>query len=115
LSVALAQRPKIARDTQEDKMTRTTAPRLIAAALLSTAVAAPAAWAGDDQGFILRRDGAKAVPFVREAEPVAREQSFDWGDAALGAGVSAVLLASVGAGLARLRRRDLGPAWSPRP
>ena len=79
-----------------------------------------AALAGDDEGFVLRRDPSKAVPSVRRAGPVTREDGFDWGGAALGAGGAALLLASLGAGagVVQVRRRaandDEQPAWSRR-
>jgi hypothetical protein len=87
-------------------MNRTTVIRPIAATLLSAAVLAPAAPAADDEGFVLRRDPSKAVPFVLEPAPVTREEGFDWGDAALGAGAATLLLAPLGTGLTRVRRRD---------
>ena len=50
---------------------------------------------------VLRRDGSKAVPFVADLEPdiaAAAGEGFDWGDAAIGAGLGATiaLLAMVG-------------------
>jgi hypothetical protein len=67
------------------------------------ALAAPA-WGGSDD-ITLRRDGSKAVPFVAEVsgqsdadltpETAVANDGFDWGDAAIGAGLGAlaVLLA----------------------
>jgi hypothetical protein len=96
-------------------MSRSTLTRPIAAALLAAAVAAPAAPAtGDgDGGVALRRDGSKAVPFVRDPDPAAREDGFGWDEAGIGAGaaVAALLLTSAGARIVRGRRRP-APARS---
>jgi hypothetical protein len=63
-------------------------------------------------GPTLRRDGSKAVPFVADvsgqsdAETAIASDGFDWGDAAIGAGLgaAAVLLALAAASAVRGRR-----------
>jgi hypothetical protein len=66
----------------------------------------------------LRRDGSQAVPFVANvgtpapSAPSAGSDSFDWGDAGIGA-AAAVGLAALGAGAVALRRRGgLEPSTS---
>ncbi len=56
---------------------------------------------GSDGPSVLRRDGTAAVPFVAQVGPgqVSADDSFDWGDAALGAlaGGALVLLGALAA------------------
>jgi hypothetical protein len=66
------------------------------------------------QTLVLRRDGDRAVPFVAEvgsaspAPAAATGDAFDWGDAAIGAGASLLVVALVasGAGALGARRRQ---------
>jgi hypothetical protein len=86
------------------------------AALVTFAVAAPAAPAAvdEDSGLVLRRDGSKAVRVVTVPEHVARADGFDLGDAAIGAGATAasLLLAAAGARVARSRHTRRRPPLS---
>ncbi len=65
----------------------------------------------DSSGIVLRRDSTEATPFVAEAgaeaTPVAGD-GFDWGDAAIGAGVGLLTatFAALGAGTIRDRREN---------
>jgi hypothetical protein len=80
-----------------------------AAALVTAAVAAAPTMAATEEergGFVLRRDGSKAVEVVTLPEPAARADGFNWGDAGLGAGagVAALLVVATGAYGVRGRR-----------
>jgi hypothetical protein len=97
--------------------TSTRTKSLIAGALASLALAAPAAGAvlepqlvaqsesnDSTAGITLHRDGSKATPFVAEvgtastATPANSGDGFDWGDAAIGAGAGLMAAAlAVGA------------------
>ena len=63
-----------------------------------------------DCSSTLRRDGSKVAPFVAdvESEPAATADGFDFGDAAIGAGV--VLLAVGGTRALRSRGRGVSQA-----
>jgi hypothetical protein len=68
---------------------------------------------------VLIRDGSQAVPFVANVGPDAAATAgdsadgFDWGDAALGAGVAMAGLFGIGAAvLATRRRTGLSPSAS---
>jgi hypothetical protein len=86
---------------------RTAAALSIAAALLPATASA----GGDD--FVLRRDPAKAVPVQvpADADPGQTSgqagEAFDWGDAALGAGVGALVVGILAAGVGTARGRHL--------
>lgn len=57
---------------------------------------------------VLRRDGSKAVPFVADPGPKApgTDGGFDWGDAAIGAGVvTGVIALGLGAVIGTRRRK----------
>jgi hypothetical protein len=78
---------------------------------------AAAAKASHPGPIVLRRDGSKAVPFVRSASPspsvavpsAAAPDGFDWGDAAIGAaGAMVVALLASGALVLTKRRRHAG-------
>jgi hypothetical protein len=82
-------------------------------AITALTVCAVAALAAPASALTLRRDGSKAVPFVENLRPgLSKESSaptgppadgFDWGDAAIGAGLGGVaaLVAMAGATAAR--------------
>ena len=76
-----------------------------AAALLTVAAAGPSAQAAGEAGgdIVLRRDGSKATEVLTVREPAAGADSFDWGDAAVGAGagVATLLLAAAAADTVR--------------
>jgi hypothetical protein len=86
-------------------MTITRRARPVAAiALVTATVAAPIApaAANGDGGLTLRRDGAKAVPFVIDRAPASAD-GFDWGDAGIGAAVAGLVLGATSALAARDR------------
>jgi len=66
-------------------------------------------------GIVLHRDGSKAVPFNADTSPATAAPSsgggFDWGDAMIGAGATAALVALIGAaGFTVRSRRRVTPA-----
>ena len=68
-----------------------------------------------ENAVVLRRDGSAAVPFVAdvssESPTAAAGSSFDWGDAAIGAGGALGIIALLGAGgLAIRSRRHVAPS-----
>ena len=104
------------------KRTRALTALLVAGALIPAApnVYAPfddgaeATQKHDSEGIALRRDGDRSAPFVAEVSPeatptaTATGDGFDWGDAAIGAGASLLIVALVasGAGAVGGRRRQ---------
>jgi hypothetical protein len=87
----------------------------VAGSLLAAAPAAAepndggATKARDNGQIVLRRDGSKAVPFVpytRTSATAPRPDGFDWGDAAIGAGVASVMLVASGTVVLTRRRRQ---------
>jgi hypothetical protein len=60
---------------------------------------------------VLRRDGSQAVPFVADVGPkaAATDGSFNWGDAAIGAGVITGAIALGLGGVLGGRRLKTGP------
>jgi hypothetical protein len=76
-------------------------------ALVTAAVAAPAAPAVADDDFLLRRDGSKAVP-VAVPEPPGPADEFDWSDAGIGAGAGVAVLLVVVAGARVAHGRHAG-------
>jgi hypothetical protein len=75
----------------------------------------PLSGQGDQQVVALRRDGSQAEAFVADVggTPSATGDGFDWGDAAIGAGVgvlAAALLMGTGAGGGRRTSSRTKPA-----
>ena len=87
--------------------------RLIITALAGSTVAvlAAPAWGQGGEDITLRRDGSKAEPFVAnlgtESAPTtaASADGFDWGDAAIGAGLGVAAALLVVGGAYTVRRR----------
>jgi hypothetical protein len=107
------------------KPTRALTALLVAGALIPAAPAAANVYApvsdgpeatqkDDSEGIVLRRDGDRSTPFVAQVSPeatptaTATDDGFDWGDAAIGAGASLLIVALVasGAGAVGGRRRQ---------
>jgi hypothetical protein len=108
------------------KRTRVAIAVLVAAALAPVAPAAADVYAPFSDGpeatqregsesIVLRRDGDRSAPFVADVSPEASpaatspgDDAFDWGDAAIGAGASLLVVALVasGAGAVAGRRRQ---------
>ena len=65
---------------------------------------------GAGNQLALRRDGAKAEPFAAEAGPPTSfaGESFDWGDAMIGAGAAYALMLLGAGALTLIRRRRPG-------
>lgn len=76
-----------------------------AVAFATALMVVPTPALGDSHGFVLRRDGSKAVQVVTVPVPTASTSQFDWGDAGIGAGagMAALALAAVGGGAVRSR------------
>jgi hypothetical protein len=114
--------------------TSTHAKSLVAGAIASLALAAPAAGAvlepqlvaqaqGPDHstGITLHRDGSAATPFVAQvgsastSSPTTSSDGFDWGDAAIGAGaglMAAALAMGASSAISGRRARRSVPASS---
>jgi hypothetical protein len=78
-----------------------------------------AAGSGQD-GIVVRRDGSKADPFVANVSSAAAPSpstgsgsGFDWGDAAIGAGIGALAAMALAGALIGMRRRRTGVTARP--
>jgi hypothetical protein len=80
---------------------------------LATTLLATSAWASADDHIVIRRDGSQAVQVPAIVDPRGNSpqaaEGFDWDDAGIGAGVTALALALGAAGALLLRGELLAP------
>ncbi len=96
-------------------MRRSSLTRAGAVALAIAAGALPATTHAASGDIELRRDGSKAVQAPPDLAPAVprSDAAFDWGDAALGAGAGALMVAAGFAGALSLRERQVAPNRKP--